>query len=48
MGPDVCIEAVGLHYSKRPWHKIEMALHLESDSPEVGGCASCWTRSWLK
>jgi threonine dehydrogenase-like Zn-dependent dehydrogenase len=33
--PDVCIDAVGMHYAHTLTHKTELALNLEQDSPEV-------------
>lgn len=35
LGPDVCIEAVGLHYAKSLTHKLEMALQLENDPSDM-------------
>ena len=35
VGPDVCIEAVGFHYTKSWTHWVEMALKLENDPSEI-------------
>jgi threonine dehydrogenase-like Zn-dependent dehydrogenase len=34
-GPDVAIEAVGVHYVQNPLHKLEVMVGLETDSAEV-------------
>ncbi|CAF1431609.1 unnamed protein product [Adineta steineri] len=34
-GPDVCIDAVGFRYTKGMVHKMQRAVFLETDSPEV-------------
>ncbi|KAL4458128.1 hypothetical protein ABPG75_012993 [Micractinium tetrahymenae] len=34
-GPDVAIECVGFHYAESLVHKAEMALNLETDTPEI-------------
>ncbi|MCO5580249.1 hypothetical protein L7F22_034115 [Adiantum nelumboides] len=34
-GPDVGIDAVGMHYAKSPLNKLEIATGLETDTPEV-------------
>ncbi|XP_024400198.1 uncharacterized protein [Physcomitrium patens] len=34
-GPDVAIEAVGVHYVSNPLHKLEVMIGLETDSTEV-------------
>jgi threonine dehydrogenase-like Zn-dependent dehydrogenase len=33
--PDCCIECVGMHYANSMLHQVEMALGLETDSPEA-------------
>lgn len=35
LGPDVVVEAVGFHYTKSIFNKVEMALSLETDPAEV-------------
>lgn len=34
-GPDVCIDATGSHYATNLLHKVEQALQLEQDTPEI-------------
>jgi threonine dehydrogenase-like Zn-dependent dehydrogenase len=34
-GPDACVECVGLHYCHNLLHRVEMALQVETDTPEV-------------
>ena len=34
-GPDVCIDCAGFRYAKTLAHKVERALHLETDQPTV-------------
>ena len=34
-GPDVCIECAGQQYAQSLLHRAEMALNLETDTPEV-------------
>jgi threonine dehydrogenase-like Zn-dependent dehydrogenase len=33
--PDCCIECVGMHYTNSLMHRVEMAIGLETDSPEA-------------
>ncbi|GBF89541.1 zinc-type alcohol dehydrogenase [Raphidocelis subcapitata] len=40
--PDVVIDAVGMHYASSLAHKAQMALQLETDSPEaINECIRC-------
>merc|ERR1712130_864767 len=34
-GPDICIEAVGFRYPKSILHKVERAIRLETDAPDI-------------